>query len=170
MVCGPYCTVRDISKQKKTRTLTGVSVFKSNIVGIGFAQNFENINDPADPKQAAGKQVQQPRTDLAFIELMRTKVTEKQAQEKGRPFVLCLSTAYDGGGCVCVGCICIVDDYVGLCSLLFNLFHLSPTFWTDDCVLCNFLSAMLTKLRFLVHILYSNLKYNQMVISKNILS
>ena len=104
----------------------------------------EDVDEPADTKQPAGEQIQNPHADLTFVELMCADSAEKQAQEKGRPLVL---RRLCGSADICVGiCVCDDDRRLLRCLRLLEFLNLTAACRANNRLYRNLRPAMLAEL------------------------
>ena len=77
-----------------------------DVIRIGLAEQCDAVDQPADAKEAAGKEVQDAHTNFTLIELVGTKCTQEEAEQECYPFVFgtkCDNGAIDIGIFVGVG-------------------------------------------------------------------
>lgn len=92
-----------------------VRALSGHKIWVRLHQNQNDINNPANAKQANGKQIQDSHADAPFIEFMRTEIPQEQAQEKCRPLIAVFSAHRSSdahrctGGCRCAGII-VIDN------------------------------------------------------------
>lgn len=92
-----------------------VRALSGHKIRVRLHQNQNDINNPANAKQANGEQIQDSHADAPFIEFMRTEIPQEQAQEKCRPLIAVFSAHRSSdayrctGGCRCAGII-VIDN------------------------------------------------------------
>ena len=116
-----------------------------DVIGIGLAEQCDAVDQPADAKEAAGKEVQDAHTNFTLIELVGTKCTQEETEQECDPLVL---GAECDNGAIVVGIgigVRIVDYDVGLFSVL-QLLHLATAVRAEHGSSVDLLSAVLTEL------------------------
>lgn len=92
-----------------------VRALSGHKIRVRLHQNQNDINNPANAKQANGEQIQDSHADAPFIEFMCTEIPQEQAQEKCRPLIAVFSAHRSSdahrctGGCRCAGII-VIDN------------------------------------------------------------
>ena len=85
----------------------------SDVVVIWLEQKSDQVNEPTDPEQTKGEQVENTHAGLTLVEFVRANTSQEQTKEKSGPLGEQFSAvpSHDVGVGIGVG---IVDDNVRL--------------------------------------------------------
>lgn len=85
----------------------------SGLITEAASKDQKQIDKPANAKHANGKEPKDTCAGFAYIETVRTEITQKQAKEKGGPFTLmCIRNS---------GTITIIAVSVGIGVCIYNV-------------------------------------------------
>lgn len=108
------------------------------VVGIGFGQDDNEVNEPANTEKAASEQPQDTSADFTLVKTVSADPTQEQTQEKGDPlaFLVASVPVYIGVG--------ISDNDIRLLGFEFS--NLFSAVGADNAILVDDLAAVLAEL------------------------
>ena len=118
-----------IKRNQPDRLQSGFCPFRSDVIGIGFCENDDEVDERADTEKSRCEQIKNTHACLALIELVSAENAEEETEQESRPLVAFLAVTHTAH---IVRLRAVIDNDLRLRTL--ELLDLSAACRTNNCI------------------------------------